>query len=156
VASWQTAYRGLVCDEGLDSLSVPDKEEVWKKGLQDEDSMILVCEADSTIVGFANCWPCRDKDKDSEVTGEIGGMYLHPDYWGKGHGKQLMQEAEQLLRERGYAEITLWVLEGNSQARQFYEKAGFVTDGREEAIQLRGSNLVKVRYVMDLSDFTSE
>ena len=34
--------------------------------------------------------------------------------------------------EKGFSEVTLWVLHANQRARKFYEKFGFVLDGSEK------------------------
>lgn len=60
-------------------------------------------------------------------------------------GTKLVREAEQMLRARGYGEIVLWVLEGNADARRFYEAMGFVPDGASKIVQL-GVPLKAVRY----------
>ena len=56
-----------------------------------------------------------------------------------------MQEAERLLRSRGYRDIVLWVLEGNTMARRFYEAMGFTLDGVFKTVEL-GTPLKAVRY----------
>lgn len=38
---------------------------------------------------------------------------MHPTSWGRGVGTALMREALDLLRSDGFAEVSLWVIEGN-------------------------------------------
>ena len=57
-----------------------------------------------------------------------------------------MNAALALLAGAGYAQVTLWVLDANSRARSFYEKAGFTADGAVK-LEDRGSfQLREVRY----------
>jgi ribosomal protein S18 acetylase RimI-like enzyme len=56
------------------------------------------------------------------------------------------------LNERGYAEITLWVLDTNRRAREFYEKVGFVEDGKTKTENIGGKEVVDLRYRMMLDD----
>lgn len=56
-----------------------------------------------------------------------------------------MQEAQGMLRARGCREVVLWVLEGNMDARRFYEARGFGLDGTFKSVEL-GKTLKVVRH----------
>ena len=95
VASWRQAYRGLLPQEYLDSLSVETRTMTWAKAfsqLPDQTSTTLVGELDGQIVGFACVGPSRDDDTDT-ATGELWGLYVDPSHWGAGHGHTLHTEA---------------------------------------------------------------
>jgi ribosomal protein S18 acetylase RimI-like enzyme len=62
-----------------------------------------------------------------------------------GIGKRLAGEAERILKSRGYEQAVLWVLEGNRQARRFYEAIGFGLEGETRVVDL-GTPLTAVRY----------
>jgi L-amino acid N-acyltransferase YncA len=51
--------------------------------------------------------------------------FRSPTYWRRGIGRRLAQEAERILLARGFRKIVLWVLEGNTAARSFYEAMAF-------------------------------
>ena len=148
VASWQAAYRALLPDDLLDTLSVSGFENRWRLRLTFEDSrQTLVYERDGRILGFVAFGPCRDEDIQALHVGEIYAIYLRPTHWRQGYGSALMRAALQALREGGYAQVTLWVLRNNQPARRFYEAAGFRADGavkeerRDADVQVR-----EVRY----------
>lgn len=44
VYSWQAAYRGVVPDDFLRSLSIEDRETVWRESLEDRTSEIWVAD----------------------------------------------------------------------------------------------------------------
>jgi len=91
VASWRQAYRGLLPQGYLDSLSVEARTMTWAKAfsqLPGQSSTTLVGELDGQIVGFACVGPSRDDDTDT-ATGELWGLYLDPAHWGVGHGHTL-------------------------------------------------------------------
>ncbi|HEY5187376.1 MAG TPA: hypothetical protein VIM19_21360 [Actinomycetes bacterium] len=44
--------------------------------------------------------------------------------------------------------VSLWVLADNTRARSFYEAAGFVADGRCQDIEIGGTTVAEVRYVL--------
>ena len=48
-----------------------------------------------------------------------------PECWGRGHGKALLDYAEDLLRAKGQKALRLDVMEENLPARRLYEQNGF-------------------------------
>ena len=147
VATWQVAYRGLLPDDFLDGLSVEARAERWQQILTDSPRQTWVaCEADK-IVGFVSLGISRDEDALPLQTGEIYGLYVHPNEWRHGIGSILMVQALNALKELGYAEATLWVLRGNRRARDFYEASGFVADGAAKIdTNAAGISYDEVRY----------
>ena len=61
--------------------------------------------------------------------GYVGGLAIHPDFGGKGFGKQMMQEIIELAKEKGVLRLELSVGSENFQAQKMYEKLGFVQEG---------------------------
>jgi GNAT superfamily N-acetyltransferase len=89
VASWKAAYRGLMPDEYLDGLCVDDRLPAWREMLAAERpprTIIVVIEDDEVVRGFATCRPTAD----TPTCGEVGAIYLEPDTWERGLGRQLM------------------------------------------------------------------
>ena len=62
--------------------------------------------------------------------GEVFALYILSEYYGKGVGLLLMKTALDCLND--YAEICLWTLKKNKRAIRFYQKCGFIPDGREK------------------------
>jgi ribosomal protein S18 acetylase RimI-like enzyme len=122
VRSWQASYRGQFPQEFLDQLDPAQRAEGWRRYFAEaswERQTILVVEVDSTVVGFANVGPSRDSDARGE--GEVRAIYLLPERWAQGLGRDLMAAAAVALNDSGFAEAVLWVLESNERARRFYE-----------------------------------
>ena len=78
--------------------------------------------------------------------GEVVSLYLLPEYMGRGLGKALLPAAVERLKERGFRDILLWVLEKNRRARDFYEKAGFFSAGNFMEDEIGGRPLREVLY----------
>jgi GNAT superfamily N-acetyltransferase len=93
------------------------------------------------VVGFVSVGPSRDE----QGTGELYAIYVHPEQWSTGAGRALMLRAEEQLRTE-YGEATLWVLEQNSRARRFYERAGWSPDGARKQEERWGVSAPEVRY----------
>ena len=144
VRSWQVAYRGIFPDDFLDTLDVARRARWRWNRLENPPprSATLLAEAAGVPVGFADLGPASGL----EDTGEIYAFYLHPDRWGRGHGRALMQAAVARLRDLGFREAILWVVEDNTRARRFYEAAGWIFDGARRIEEIGGVQANELRY----------
>jgi ribosomal protein S18 acetylase RimI-like enzyme len=148
VRSWQHAYLGLIPQDYLDALDPAQRRGMWDRSLETADwsrGGTLVIMAGGRLAGFAHVHEARDADAAPSV-GEIWAIYLEPEAWGKGLGRELMAAALRALAEIGYDEATLWVLDSNVRARRFYEAAGFTPDGAVQDDDARGFRIHEVRY----------
>jgi len=121
VRSWQAAYRGVVPDAYLDSLSIEQRTTFWR-GFLEEPSRpeIWAADADPPIIGWAIISQSRDKDA-APRTGELNAIYVLPEYWSSGVGRALWIKAKERLSERGFDQVTVWVLADNVRAIRFYK-----------------------------------
>lgn len=148
VRSWQAAYRGLLPQDLLDALDPDQRLPGWQRTLaaaQWPRRGVLLAAGDD-VLGFASMGPSRDADSDPAMVGEVHAIYLDPDAWGRGIGRDLMAESVRVLAEAGYRQATLWVLDTNTRARRFYEAAGFAVDGASKDDSRNGVVLSEVRY----------
>lgn len=146
VAAWKAAYRGIVPDEFLDSLSIEQRSDAWRRILLDgPPENVLVAQATDTIVGWISAATSRDPDA-GPSTGEIWAVYMAPAHWRTGIGRVLCQQAERSLVEQGSNEVTLWVLKDNRFAQQFYGSMGFIADPQcEKTIVRAGAEIQEIR-----------
>ena len=68
-----------------------------------------VAEVNDQVVGFI-----------SLAGNEVGGLFLHPDFHGKGIGRVLMDQAQTI-----HGELEVEVFEENTIGRKFYDRYGF-------------------------------
>jgi GNAT superfamily N-acetyltransferase len=143
VRSWQAVYAGLFPDEFLRGLSVANRAEGWRRFIsnQSDQRVGLVVEEEGRIVGFSSLG-CSD----DPTTGEVYAIYLHPDHWGRGLGRELMGASEARLKAMRFEKALLWVLDGNALARRFYDAAGWVPDGGIKIEPIGGVDANEVRY----------
>ena len=152
IKCWQAAYKGIIPDENLSNM-LTNMEQIVEKTRQnickssgDEFSIITL---DGKIIGKLGYGHCRDEDKIN--AGEIYAIYLLPEYWDKGYGRQMMEYILSNLKNMGFHEVVIWVLKENIRARIFYEKFGFQFDGSTKEIII-GKPLVEVRYSLRFDD----
>ncbi|MFJ7421706.1 GNAT family N-acetyltransferase [Streptomyces uncialis] len=159
VRAWQAAYAGIVPREHLDALDPVAAAGVWAERLAASEApraRVLVAVADSAdrIVAFAGFRPAEPVTgatteparTDATEDGEIHTMYAHPDHWGTGAGRALMEATTTALAAAGYRDGTLWVLAANTRARRFYEAAGWRFDGATAEETTGGAVLPELRY----------
>jgi GNAT superfamily N-acetyltransferase len=78
------------------------------------NGQVIVAELDGEIAGFA-----------AVVGGELDGLFVEPDLWGRGIGRALAGAATHEARNRGLALSVV----ANPRARPFYEHCGFSVEG---------------------------
>jgi GNAT superfamily N-acetyltransferase len=142
VRAWQEAYAHIFPAGELASLSVERRAEVFRRFPP------LVAVVDGAVVGFVGVGASRDDD----AGGEVYAIYVCPAHWGKGIGRELIRAAEEELRDLGYGDAILWVLDDNPRARRFYEAAGWWLDGETRTGEHLGVETREVRYRKRLAD----
>lgn len=147
VASWQAAYRGLLPEGYLASLSIAEREARWRRDIESGQAWVLVVRArEGQVLGLAAYGASRDDDAPAQ-RGELQAIYLHPAHWGQGMGRALCRAALQDLAKKEFTSAGLWVIEGNDRAIRFYERVGFVCEpDSRKAFELGGVSLHELRY----------
>lgn len=150
VAGWQGAYGGLVDQAYLDSLSAEERGKSWQTIMEAGESTTLLAEAQDGATGFIS-WgrtktpPPGDSKIRPQYPAEIYALYLLPDYWRQGIGRALMARAAQAVQAQKLNGLCLWVLDGNTRAKSFYEKIGGQRIGKR-MIEIGPSRLKEVCY----------
>lgn len=81
------------------------------------NGQVIVAEMDGGIAGFA-----------AVVGGELDGLFVEPDLWGRGIGRALVDAAAHEARKRGLALSVI----ANPSVRRFYESCGFSVEGEAQ------------------------
>lgn len=139
--SWKYVYKGIIPHEYLDS--IPKGQ--WCSVIDNPNWYTLIMLDGEKIIGTSTY--CKSRFEDYKDWGEIISIYFLPEYMGKGYGKALLEKAVQELREMGFKQIFLWVLEDNHRARHFYEKCGFKNSGKYMDNDIGGRQLREFQYV---------
>lgn len=132
---------------------ISERVETWRRMLAQDPSLALTppektyvaCLEDGRIAGFCSIGPSRDEDAGDD--GEVQMLYIAPDQWRAGVGRQLFESGVSYLKARGFSRLVLWVLKDNERARRFYERAGWRADGREKP-SFNKPVLSQVRYTL--------
>ena len=148
ISCWQSAYKGIVPDEYLESMIKERDQRVgrFKKVFTNPGDCEYYCVMNAeNMIGFLTI--NKSRCADSSYIGEIWAIYLIEEFCGKGFGKDLLDFEIQELRRVEPKEIFLWVFEDNKRARRFYEKNNFRFDGTTREVKY-GMPLIQFRYVL--------
>jgi ribosomal protein S18 acetylase RimI-like enzyme len=147
VESWQAAYRGILPEQYLASLSVAEREAMWRRMVEQQPSHLLVARAAEQVVGFIAFGASRDEGAPIDRA-EIWAIYVRAASWSSGAGRCLWLEALQRIEAEGFKSVSLWVIARNERAIRFYERAGFVVEPKSrKSFELGGTTLEELRYV---------
>jgi ribosomal protein S18 acetylase RimI-like enzyme len=112
--SWQDGHLGLVPQELVDART----EASFRTRASARISDTTVATVDGGIAGFVMV-----------VDDEVEQVYVAADHRGTGVAHILMAEAERQIRANGHRKAWLAVVAGNTRARAFYRRAGWVDEG---------------------------
>lgn len=123
VDAWQAAYRGIVPQRYLDSMTVQQRTLRWIRLLKHGSDLITLVSEDheGRVVGFATGGPNRRRDNNFQA--EISSLYVAPRAQRRGHGKRLLLAAANRLHWLGLKGLLIWVLADNP-SRTFYQVMG--------------------------------
>ncbi len=142
VRTWQSAYEHVFGAEQLATLDLTARTRRWEGWLGEGENAFVAEDAGGRVVAFA--WVGASGNVDGE--GELYAIYALPEAWGSSAGSELMRAAFAALREAGFAEAILWVLEDNPRARRFYEREGWSLDGGRREGEHLGVATRELRY----------
>jgi GNAT superfamily N-acetyltransferase len=150
IAAWEAAYAHVFPPERLAArwANLERAGEWWAEriGSQEAPHRTVIAEQSRQIVGFADIGPSRDDDADQQHTGEVNLIYVLPERWGRGVGRALMGAVLRRMREDGFRDATLWVLQNNPLGRRFYEAGGWRLDGAVKEGDFLETRVMEVRY----------
>jgi GNAT superfamily N-acetyltransferase len=145
--SWEVAYKDIIPADFIREKNATRLEQ-YKRIITDENANHYVIQKHGKTVGIMWIAPSPDDDMGNDCY-DVHAVYLHPDYFRQGIGKQAMDFAFDKARSLGKTIITVWVLEENIDAIRFYEKCGFKPDGKSKPREY-GKTLTLIRMRRDL------
>lgn len=143
----RTAYRGIVPDDYLASLSYSESEQLWRDAIGADERCVFVAEDENGgVFGFASGRRRRDFSQGlEEHEGELETLYVLPSAQGSGAGRWLVGAVTRCLADAGVYSMLLRVFADNGPARRFYESFGGVPVA-EDGFEIGGAWLVEVAY----------
>src|SRR5207302_11285948 len=75
--AWQSAYQGVVPPEYLASLSVEEREAMWRESIVKGVPQLFVAKVEGAMVGWVALGPCRDEGSPPDCA-EVWAIYVAP------------------------------------------------------------------------------
>ena len=145
VATWRSAYPGILPDAYLASLSVEREAAGYAASIRiGEGVFVATIGSPGRVVGFTSARRAR---VGTPADGEVQTLYLLDDYRELGGGRKLLTKAGAYLAGLGCRSAYLWVLRDNP-SRFFYEHLGGRPTG-ESSIHWAGAALIQAAYVWE-------
>jgi ribosomal protein S18 acetylase RimI-like enzyme len=150
VATWRSAYRGLLPDDFLASLSEAHYTDRWRRVIGDGSNRVFVVDAGRRppgakdgVTGFASGG--HERAGETGFAGELYALYVLEEAQRRGHGRALVHAVAGALRQLHLPDMIVWVLRDNGPARAFYERLGG-TYVRAQPITIGATTLEEVSY----------
>ena len=134
-------YEAIFIPQGVEppprSIIEQDDLQVYVRGFGDDPhDHCLVAEVDGKIAGAVWVRIMDDYGHVDDQTPSLA-ISLYPEYRGQGIGTQLLNQMLDMLRRKGYPQVSLSVQKEN-YALRMYQKAGF------ETVEERGEEMLMV------------
>ena len=150
IESWRAAYRSELPPSFLDNQDLAERTGIWQQRLTSSEMHVSLAENGDELLGF--CAYGWSRDENAGATWEIKNLHVRPELRRGGIGSALFETAVQAGTDTNASELTLWVVESNLPARQFYESKGMTPDGERQRHQLTDKVfLAEIRYRMPLN-----
>lgn len=147
VRTWQSAYRGLLPDHALNSMTPEQRRPMWERllGAAPGTASVIVAVCGDMVAGIASFGPADDAVAAISVF-ELYALYVDPAAQRQGIGRLLLLGAEDAMQRAGSTLGQLWVLDGNEPAQRFYRSHGWHADGVSKEDVLFGVPVREVRF----------
>jgi GNAT superfamily N-acetyltransferase len=148
--SWRDAYRSFLPAEFLAGPIEANRQRMWQARMTSPDAdrrIVFKAVAGEESVGFV----CVLLDGDPEWGPLLDNLHVRPGLKGLGIGSRLFRAARDWVVDVAPLQpMHLWVIEGNSAARRFYDHKGGAILERRLAEVAAGICVPALRYVWAL------
>ncbi len=103
--------------------------------LTSPDAVLVLVHDAAGASGMALAEPGRADDGMGAVIderGHVSMVFVRPDLWGQGVGREVLLELHRLAEARGWSTLSLWTRISNERARRLYERLGYQPTGRQK------------------------
>ena len=130
VSASRAAYGHILPRDYFKGFTVASRIIVWRKLIMTTNALeqTIVGEDGGGFRAYAAFGRSRDVAA-AEDRGELLSLYVSPDSWRSGLGAQMLATSIRRLESMRFNTASLWVLEANQPARDFYERFGWRSDG---------------------------
>lgn len=146
IASWRSAFAGLVPDEVISELTsaaaLGQFTERWLTAIgapptsRHRVHVAIEKPGQPGILGFAAAGPATDEDLWPGTDGELYELHVLPSASAEGHDGRLLNAVADTFAEDGFSTGHTWALAGDSARIAFLEAAGWAPDGSTASLDM--------------------
>ena len=146
VASWRSAFAGLVPDAVISELTSEEAVSQWAARWRDAVSapptsrhrvhVAVDQPGDPEILGFAAAGPATDEDLWPATDGELYELHVLPSAADQGHDGRLLHAVADTFSEDGFSTGYTWALTGDGARIEFLQAAGWAPDGSRSNLDM--------------------
>ena len=122
---WLFTYKDIYSDKKIrETVNEWYSEKVHKEiidSMKKGEAVVKILELNKQIIGLISTYQSKEGL-------EMKRLYIDPEYIGQGFGSQLLEEVEEILRQKGVKEYFCFVHRKNEIGQNFYKKKGFLRD----------------------------
>jgi len=121
IKSWHKTYKGLLCQEYLDSLTEEAVGERWADYIgQARHGIFVAVTDDEKVLGFGAFKPYHRIDDCIYIES----LHVDESYQGQGIGSDIIKCIYAVGKEENYGRMAVCLVKGNNNARALYTKLG--------------------------------
>ncbi|RXI96194.1 GNAT family N-acetyltransferase [Anaerobacillus alkaliphilus] len=143
-----TGYQAILPTDTIEKFTYSSREQRWENDLPKTISggtmNFVAVDEQGKIIGFALGGTMRDPRLRIAYTGEIYGIYIHPNAQGKGIGKQLFKAVTEHLLSLHHTSIALWNFKEHHSCNFFKHLDG--KEVYEKSTVIGGKELLECAY----------
>jgi ribosomal protein S18 acetylase RimI-like enzyme len=146
VASWRSAFAGLVPDSVLAELASDEAlgqfTQRWLAAIDAPPTsrhrvhVAIEKPGEPEILGFAAAGPATDEDLWPGTDGELYELHVLPAASAEGHDERLLNAVADTFAEDGFSTGYTWTLAGDAARIAFLEAAGWAPDGSRASLDM--------------------
>lgn len=127
IEGWRTAYRGMIPDSYLNQMDIEENATYWRTILQalptkTDRLCVYVAVSGDEVIGFISASKLEQAKLEKDA--EINAIYIRPQWQRCGIGKRMLHKVARSLLAMECLNCVIWVIDGNSPARNFFEELG--------------------------------
>lgn len=148
INGWKTAYKGIIDDNVLNSMSRNEKIEKRKKDYKQNG--FIVAELDKEVVGYCRYIDSNEFTQDmSNIDCELSALYVKPNLKYNGIGTKLFQFVTNEFKSKNKTKMIVWCLKDNEPSKKFYKKMGGEII-KERKIEIGGKDYYEVGFLYNI------
>jgi ribosomal protein S18 acetylase RimI-like enzyme len=148
VDSWEAAFEGLMPEQYIADFSLEKRINEWRSIIDNKKEVVLVVERSNQVIGFLSYTNNENRLPKSIL---LSKLYISPSVYQKGLGTLLLTQLFSTLTGYAIEQVSLYVLDSNISAINFYKKHGFEETGDAVKEDFEGQTITDIEMIKKMA-----